>query len=928
MLAEMKEFELLKNAFKESTTCICLFDENGGLLDANPACYELFGIASDVGIKKLNILETPLLEQHYRYELRTGSAVKVSFVFDFSDIKKYYTIDSTRNDTAYLSVDIRPVLSEECLCGYILQVSDQSETQSLYKDVQNSVSLYKSVFDYHVGVKLIIHPESGSIIDANEAAANFYGWSREELRTMKIHDINIMSPDEIKNELLRAKESKKQYFEFRHRTADGSIRDVEVFSSRIETNGNIYLHSIVHDITVRKQYEATMRLNEARLESLLRISQYKALTNNELLDYTLNEAIELTESQIGYIYYYSEETEEFTLNTWSKNVMKECHIAEKKTVYSLSKTGIWGEAVRQRKPIMINDFGAPNPLKRGLPAGHAPLRKFLTIPVFSGQQIVAVIGVANKEKDYDDSDIRQLSIMMDVVWKMVESRMVIENKKLLGEMLDNAPGAVIVYQIESGRLLYVNNRACTLYGYTKDEMLNLTINDIIADSSQMNSTILSESFDKMYESVIETRHKRADGSIFPLEVFAKRVVFNEFDAILSIAADITERKKLELEHEKLNDELNRMQRLNSLGTLAGGIAHEFNNLLGGVFGYIDLARTKSRDTEVTEFLTKAMNTIEHARSLTGQLLTFAKGGAPVKKSAPLFPLVKEITQFCLNDTGLECEFTVPQDLWIAEYDKNQIRQVIENIVINAKQAMPIGGTLKIKAVNCTIGAHWPGLTPGRYIKISITDTGVGIQPELLQKIFDPFFTTKQSGHGLGLSTSFSIVNKHGGTIQVESVLNQGSTFYVYLPAVNDIPTALSLKDSTSDTGGGLIIVMDDEKIIRDTTSALLRAIGYMVECKERGEEVLAFYHELLKQNRNVMAMIFDLTIPNGMGGKATITELRKLNKDVPVFVASGYAEDPVMSNPKEHGFTASICKPFRLDELKKMLDENIVLSKR
>ncbi len=910
------KFALYKNTFMESDTGICLFDETGELYDVNRMCYDLFGIAHHVTVMKLNILETPLLEQCYRDDLRSGNTVKMSITFDISKIRQYFNIDCIRHGTVLLNVTIKPVFSERQLCGYILHVSEQSETQLLH----DNVSIYKSVFDHHVAVKLIIDPQSGCIIDANDAAVKFYGWPRELLCSMKVYDLNTLSPDEIRNELESAKECKKQYFEFRHRTADGSIRDVEVFSSRIETNGKVYLHSIVHDVTVRKQYEVMMRLNEARLESLLRISQYKAHNNNELLDYALNEAIMLTESKIGYIYYYNEVTKEFTLNTWSKNVMKECNVPEIQAACSLPETGLWGEAVRQRKPIVINDFNTPDPLMRGLPHEHAPLKKFLTIPVFGGPQIVAVIGVANKEKDYNDSDVRQLSIMMDVVWKMVEARNVIENKKLLGEMLDNVPGAVVIYQYKSGRILYVNNRASTLYGYTKEEILNLTINDIIADSSIKNSSVL---FDDAGESVIETRHKRANGSIFPLEVFAKRVVFNENDAILSIAADITERKKLELEREKINDELNRMQRLNSLGILAGGIAHDFNNLFGGVFGYIDLARTKSNDSEITEYLTKAMNTIEHARSLTGQLLTFAKGGAPVKNPAPLFPFVKEIVQYCLNDTGVECEYAVPQELWIVEYDKHQIRQVIENIVVNATQAMPCGGLIKIKAVNCTVGSNWPGLTPGRYIKIVITDSGCGIQPELLQKIFDPFFTTKPSGHGLGLSTSFSIVNKHGGTIQVESVLNQGSTFSIYLPAVNDVSLSSPLQESLRERGGGLIIVMDDEKMIRDTTSALLRAIGYNVECKERGEEVLEYYHELLQQNRTVTAMIFDLTIPNGLGGMDTIAELRKLNKDVPVFVASGYAEDPVMSDPKEYGFTASICKPFRLDELKKMLDDNI-----
>lgn len=907
------EFELYKNTFKESDTGICLFDETGEVCEVNRACYDIFGIAHHETLMKLNILELPLLEQCYRDDLRNGNTVKMSITFDISKIKQYFNIDCSRQGMVQLMVTIKPVFSERQCCGYILQVFEQSEAQSFYKNV----NLYKSVFDHHVAVKLIIDPQSGGIIDANEAAAEFYGWPRDQLCRMNVYDLNTLSPDEIRNELESAKECKKQYFEFRHRTADGSIRDVEVFSSRIETNGKVYLHSIVHDVTVRKQYEAMMRLNEARLESLLRISQYKAQNNNELLDYALSEAKMLTESKIGYICCYNEMTKEFTLNAWSNNVMNECHVPEIPIVSSLSETEFWSEAIRQRKPIVINDFNTPDALKRGLPHGHAALKKILTIPVFEGQQIVAVIGVANKEKDYNDSDVRQLSIMMDVVWKMVETRSVIENKKLLGEMLDNVPGAVVIYQHKSGRILYVNNRATTLYGYTKEEMINLTINDIIADSSNTSALL-----DDVGESIVETRHKCANGSIVALEVFAKHVVFNENDAILSIAADITERRKLELEREKINNELNRMQRLNSLGILAGGIAHDFNNLFGGVFGYIDLARTKSTDSEITEYLTKAMNTIEQARSLTGQLLTFAKGGAPVKKTAPLFPYVKEVVQYCLEDTGVECEYDVSMDLWIVEYDKHQIRQVIENIVINATQAMPSGGLIKIKAANCTVGVNWPGLTPGKYIKIDITDSGCGIQPELLQKIFDPFFTTKPSGHGLGLSTSFSIVNKHGGTIQVESVLNQGCTFSIYLPAVNDASSS-PLQVSLNKRDGGLIIVMDDEKIIRDTTSALLRTIGYSVESKERGEDVLEYYHELLQQNRSVTAMIFDLTIPNGMGGLATIAELRKVNKDVPVFVASGYAEDPVMSNPREYGFTARICKPFRLDELKKMLDDNI-----
>ena len=387
--------------------------------------------------------------------------------------------------------------------------------------------------------------------------------------------------------------------------------------------------------------------------------------------------------------------------------------------------------------------------------------------------------------------------------------------------------------------------------------------------------------------------------------------------------DITARKQAQKEHLEYEQQLQKSQKLESLGILAGGIAHDFNNLMGGIFGFIDLARSTTDLGKISTYLSRALGSMERARGLTRQLLTFAKGGAPVQKVVPLFPFIADTVHFALSGSNVSSSFAVAPDLRPCNIDQTQIGQAIDNIVINAKQAMADGGTIAVAARNVSFSAGSTGhatLAPGDYVQISITDTGTGIPPEIMPHIYDPFFTTKAGGHGLGLATCHSIINRHGGCIDVESVTGSGSTFRLYLPAAQK-GIDESASPVISHTGSGTIIVMDDESVIRETYVIMLESMGHTVIVTENGADAIACFSIERKTGTSIAALIFDLTVPGGMGGLAAVSQIRKLDTDIPVFVASGYADDPVMMVPQKYGFTASISKPFIKADLAALLEK-------
>jgi CheY-like chemotaxis protein len=306
-----------------------------------------------------------------------------------------------------------------------------------------------------------------------------------------------------------------------------------------------------------------------------------------------------------------------------------------------------------------------------------------------------------------------------------------------------------------------------------------------------------------------------------------------------------------------------------------------------------------------------------ASELTQQLLTFARGGAPVRKLMDLRTLIRENATFVLRGSQLSCEIELAEDLWSIKADAGQISQVLHNILINAMQAMPDGGVVSITGANEHLNhGNLLNLPAGNYLRIDIKDQGCGIPPEDLPKIFDPYFSTKSEGTGLGLASVYSVIKRHGGAIDVSSTVDIGSIFTIYLPAVSgERPTEIEAAGKNKLTGSGRILIMDDEQIIREVATVILKSAGYQVESCSDGKEAVDRYRRQLGTDTTFDAVIMDLTVPGGMGGKEAARIILEIDPNAVLIVSSGYSNDPVIANFRQYGFRGAVIKPFSLTTL-------------
>jgi len=411
---------------------------------------------------------------------------------------------------------------------------------------------------------------------------------------------------------------------------------------------------------------------------------------------------------------------------------------------------------------------------------------------------------------------------------------------------------------------------------------------------------------------VDYRAQRPDGVV--CWIHSEANVVRQADGkpikMFGIFQDITTRKKME-------EELLTASKLESIGVLAGGIAHDFNNLLAAIIGNISLAK---REGELPDQAYQRLEEMERAgaraTALTQQLLTFAKGGAPVRRMTAIAELIKETAIFALRGSNVRCDFMLPEHLWPVEVDAGQINRVLHNLILNGAQAMPAGGIITVKAANIMSEAiSEVPVTPGSYLKISIQDHGVGIPEEHLSKIFDPYFTTKPTGSGLGLATAYAIIKRHDGHIAVESQPGVGTTFHVYLPAAPEGRLPQPEHALRPRPGTGRVLVMDDEAALRGLAQQMLQYLGYEAEVTKDGSEAVAQYQQARAAGKPFDAVILDLTVPGGMGGKETLQRLLAIDPEVRAIVCSGYSNDPVLSAYKEYGFSHVIAKPYSLEEL-------------
>ena len=499
-----------------------------------------------------------------------------------------------------------------------------------------------------------------------------------------------------------------------------------------------------------------------------------------------------------------------------------------------------------------------------------------------------------------------------------------EQQKLIS-IIENTSDFIGMATLD-GTIFYVNAAGRALVGLGSiQEALQRELYDFVAEEDRRNlqeiiALIMQR---RRWKGELRFRHFSTNRPV-PVELNIFLILDKETDqpvAVAFIATDLTTRKQME-------NELLKAQKLESLGVLAGGIAHDFNNLLTAIMGNIGLSIMHlDAERDVVEWLKEAEYATVRAKDLTQQLLTFSRGGTPVTAVVAIGPIVAEAARFAVRGSRIRCELSLPSELWPVEADAGQISQVVNNLLINANQAMPAGGIVSVIGENVTMSeqAALP-LQPGPYVSITVTDTGIGIAKEFLPKIFDPYFTTKQTGSGLGLASSYSIMKKHGGYITVESRPGAGTTFTLYLRAIPGNYEEQQSGESHPETGKGNILVMDDDAAIRTVSTAMLKLLGYHATVVAGGEEALEAYLNANISGSPYDAVITDLTVQGGMGGRELIKELLVVDPQVKVIVSSGYSNDPIMASYREYGFSGVLVKPYKTTDMAKVL--NTVLLER
>lgn len=519
-----------------------------------------------------------------------------------------------------------------------------------------------------------------------------------------------------------------------------------------------------------------------------------------------------------------------------------------------------------------------------------------------------------------------IAVVRNIDEKKRNEQILLAEQERLAVTLRSIGEGVIAVDMQGGVVL-VNRVAEKLTGWTFDEARGLPYSKVFIVVDETTGKRVEDPVDMAFRrrAVVGFRHhavlQAKDGTMRSIAYSCAPIRDRDSQVIgvVLVFRDVSNERKIE-------EELLKIRKLESLGVLAGGIAHDFNNILAAIFGNIELTKKLAgSDGKMASLLDDALKACGRAGELTRQLLTFARGGEPIRETASLAQLIRDSAEFVLHGSQVSCSYNFPENLWLVDVDKGQISQVIQNIIINARQAMVEGGMVRIECANVKNGLveAFPGMSEKKYVKIVLSDAGTGIHPEIIDKIFDPFFTTKEKGSGLGLAICHSIIIRHQGRIFVESTPNVGTTFTIYLPASDAGKESMKGMDRKKHNGGqpqpARIMVMDDEDLVKKVVKSQLEYLGHEVLFVADGSEAVGRYRERMGTDKKIDCIIMDLTIPGGVGGKEAVQDILAIDPDARVIVASGYFNDPVMANYREYGFMAAVSKPFNLDELQQAI---------
>lgn len=512
--------------------------------------------------------------------------------------------------------------------------------------------------------------------------------------------------------------------------------------------------------------------------------------------------------------------------------------------------------------------------------------------------------------------------------KQVEKQLAEERERLLVTLRSLGEG--VISTDNNGRVVLINEVAEQLTGWHQQEAAGRTIAEVFRILNEQTGHPCATSVQRVLDSgaaasrgsntVLIARdgtRRQITSSASPIRATAGNII-----GTVLIFQDVTEQRHME-------QALHRVDKLESLGVLAGGVAHDFNNILTAIVGNISLAsQTIDPEHRIQALLATAEKASWRAKGLTQQLLTFSQGGHPIKETTSIASIIQDSSQFVLYGSPVACNLHTVEDLWLVDIDTGQMSQVVQNLVLNARHAMSDGGCIDIFCDNIPAeeaGSYLqqPGIP---HIRISVRDNGAGIPAKYLTTIFDPYFSTKQEGSGLGLAIVHSIINKHDGYIEVQSQEGTGTTFTIYLPAATQACTPVSPQITRLQQGSGTVMVMDDEECLLELTQQVLNHLGYQAITARDGAEAVERYRDLQQQGDTLDAVIMDLTIPGGMGGKDAVKALLEIDPQAKAIASSGYSSDPIMSHFREYGFSGAICKPFRIETLAQLLADVITES--
>ncbi|MCC6712715.1 MAG: PAS domain S-box protein [Candidatus Dadabacteria bacterium] len=742
--------------------------------------------------------------------------------------------------------------------------------------LKESEERYRTLFE-QTPVGVYTYGKDLVITHTNERHAEIMKSSREKIIGLDVNDLIDKSFNEIHEKAVRGESAGREGF-YRSTTGDVSLYIMVSTAPLRDASGNIIGGmSVVEDMTERKKAEIAFLQSQQQYENLVNTVEgivWEAEPGSFRFTFVSRQA----ERILGY-----------TAEEW------------------LGNDKFWTEKLHpEDRERVVNYCRASTESLRD----HVVEYRMIA----ADERVVWVRDIVSVGVE-DGKAVSLKGIMIDITDLKKAEDLLLESAERYRTLVENNYD-IIVESSEEGEFLYLSPNFGESLGYDPDELLgksmfgNVHSDDTPNTMKEFSRIISTRSPGK---TVFRYRHRNGTWRWLESSGRAFETAAGELRYV-GVLRDITDRKRYE-------DELFKAEKLESLGVLAGGIAHDFNNLLTVILGNISISKMHLKPSDrIFTRLTEAENASARARDLTSQLLTFSKGGAPVKEYVhTLGDFIRDTASFAVSGSKVRCDFDIADDLWPAEVDGGQISQVIHNLVINSDQAMPDGGVITVSAANT--GRKGPdGGEDGKHIKISIADSGIGMTDDLVEKIFDPYFTTKQKGSGLGLATVYSIVKNHGGRIEVESEIGVGTKFDVDLPAAAG-KAALMDGESGIRNGEGKILVMDDEETVRQVAGDMMKRLGYRVEAAADGQEAITKYLEAKEAGEPFDAVMFDLTVPGGMGGKEAFARLLEMDPGVRAIVSSGYSNDPVMAKSDEYGFKGVVTKPYSIEELSRVLYE-------